>query len=741
MRGVPCAASCAVLAWTWLMTGQAAAQTAPVTDQQPSSPPATPDPQATPATPAASDDIVVTARRRAEGLINVPVAVSALSGSDLRRNNATDLTKIGELTPSVIVASYKSNSGGSIAVRGISSSANQFGFEQDVSVSIDGVQLSSGRLAGLGFFDLSQVEVLKGPQALLFGKNSPAGVISVQSAAPTDHFEARIAQTFEFVGDETITEGYVSGPVTDTLKARLALRYRNLQGWLYNDARAIANPFYTSAQPAGAALLPGAADRRVGDSDFLGRLSMIYEPTNNLTADLRVFGAHGDDQGNGSTVQNIGPCTGPNGRAYGVADPFDNCKADNHVSVGSIPAVISQNLARGTADGRNRGDLGAIFASLNVNWKLDWGNVTSTTGFSNITSDSNSNTDYTVYSALYTIEDTKDRAFSQEIRLLTDFSSPLNFMVGGYYQTTNDVSYTNAVFRDDLGYSAALNQYSSFQKVGILNGRTLSAFAQGILKFAGHFELAGGARFTNEHRTVDFRNYNGVNGPVGAFNTSSTVFATSTDKTPGVLAGRFSDNNVSPEATLTWHPQPNTTLYAAYRTGYKSGGFGVSSTLTTSTTISDIDFKPEKAHGGEIGAKGEFLSNRLRVTASAFIYDFTDLQVNSYDATLVRYQIDNAGAVRQRGFDLDVNYRVAPPLTLRGAVAYVHNRFSNYTGQCYGYTIPAAQALTAAAPPNCSFVLNSAGTRALAANGTPILQQVFDGRAPAEASVRPTRHP
>lgn len=733
MRTFMSAASIGALACGLLGASAASTQTAPE-----AVPPVAAPPKGEAKAPDASEDpsagdIVVTARRRAEGLMNVPVAVSALSGTDLSRNNATDLSKIGELTPSVIVANYKSNSGGSIAVRGISSSANQFGFEQDVSVSIDGVQLSNGRLSGLGFFDLAQVEVLKGPQALLFGKNSPAGVISVQSAEPTDRFEARIAQTYEFVGDEAITEGYVSGPITSTLKARVALRYRNLQGWLYNDARAIANPFYTAAQPAGAAILPGASDRRVGDSDVLGRISLLFEPTSNFTASLKVFGAHGDDQGNGSSVQNIGPCTGPNGRAYGFVDPFDNCRADNRVSVGSLPAAVSVTSPRGTRDGRSRGDLDAIFANLNLNWKLGWGSITSTTGFSNIKATSNSGIDYTVFDALYVIEDAKNRAFSQELRLLTDFNSRVNFMVGGYFQSTRDVSYNDALFRADLGYSPALNRYSGYEKVGTLKGQTLSAFAQGIWKFADGFELAGGARFTHERKTVDLRNIFGVNSAVGAFDTSKTIFATSTNKIPGLLAGEFTDNNVSPEATLTWHPRPNTTLYVAYKTGFKSGGFGVSSPLATSTTISDIDFKSEKARGGEIGAKGEFLNNRLRVTASAFLFDFTNLQVNSYDATAIRYQIDNAGAVRQRGIDFDLNYRPARGLTFRAAVAYVHNRFKDYVGQCYGYAIPAGQALTAAAPPNCSFVLNANGTRFLAANGTPILQQVFSGRAPARS--------
>jgi outer membrane receptor protein involved in Fe transport len=108
----------------------------------------------------ASADIIVTARKRSESLMSVPVVVSALTSAEIKRNNATDLSAIGALTPTVIVAPYGANGGSSIAIRGISSPANQSGFEQAVSVAIDGVQTSNGHVVQLGFFDLAQVETL-----------------------------------------------------------------------------------------------------------------------------------------------------------------------------------------------------------------------------------------------------------------------------------------------------------------------------------------------------------------------------------------------------------------------------------------------------------------------------------------------------------------------------------------------------------------------------------------------------
>jgi len=682
---------------------------------------------------SAGDDIIVTARRREEGLISVPVAVSALSANDLRRNNATDLTRIGELTPTVIIANYRSNSGGSIAIRGVSSSANQLGFEQAVSVALDGVQTSNGRIATLGFFDLQQVEVMKGPQTLFFGKNSPAGVIAVTTASPTDSFEAHIGGGYEFVANERYLEGYVSGPVAEGLKARLALKYRKMAGWLHNDAGSIADPFFTAAQPAAAAIIPAPEHDRVGDGDILGRFTLLFEPSSDFKLTFKAFASHGRDQGNGSTAQNIGPCSGAHPRAFGIPDPFGECNVDNHVSLGALSPVVTSTSPRGPKDGQPYGETDSVFLTLNGSWNLGWGNLSSTTGYSRVRADSASSLDYTVFSGLYKIDSAIAKSFSQEFRLLSEFDGPVNFMLGTYYQDSSDDLYDDFWALRNAVFNPATGRYSLAERNGFIKGHAYSAFGQLIWKVTPEVELAGGARYTNEHKRTSQANVYGRASPLGNFDTLAFVFPSSIDQTPGVLAGRFKDDNISPEVTLAWHPQPDATLYVAYKTGFKSGGFGISSALSRATTLGDIDFDSEKVKGFEAGAKGEFFNRRLRITSSLFAYDFSNLQVNSFDAVNVRYVINNAGGLRQRGADFEVKYRVLQALQLRAAVAYVHNRFHDYTGQCYAFPIPASAAQTTPAPPGCSFLLNASGGRALAANGTPILQQVFNGRAPARS--------
>lgn len=682
--------------------------------------------------PAEGSEIIVTARLRSEGLLEVPVAVSALSAEDINRYNAGDLTKIGEMTPTVIISNYRTIGGGSLSIRGISSPPTQVGYEQPVSVALDGVQTSSGRVATLGFFDLQQVEILKGPQALFFGKNSPAGVISVTSAGPTTDLSAGLRAAYEFVGDEVTTEGFVAGPLSETLGGRIAVKYRDMKGWLYNNAQPAANPFFPAALPAAEGRLPGPPDDRVGDYEVMGRATLEFRPTSNFTATAKAFALHGIDQGGGSYSQNIGPCSDGRPRSFAVPDPFGDCRSDNQTSFSNIVPAIANRIPQLDGDNRSRGRQRAFTSSLNM--KLDLGaiSLTSITGTLYNRYRSISGLTHTVDNALTTFEDTSYRSFSQEIRAQSDFDGPINFLAGLYFQDSKDQLYNHTNFRADISYNPATNQLVTYVKEANLKGRAYSAFGQLLWDITDQLELSAGARWTSERKTTFNRNIYGVNTALGRFDTLNTVFASSIDKAPGVLAGRFKDENISPEVTLSYRPVPNSTIYVAYKTGFKSGGFGITSPIQTSTTLSDIDFTSETVKGFEVGAKGELL-DRLTVQATAFAFDFKDLQVTTYDAAAIRFQINNAGMVRQRGFEIEADLEATSGLRLRGALAYVHNRFRDYTGQCYGYTIPVSQALTASSPPGCSFVLNADGSRARTAAGGAILQQAFDGRAPARS--------
>lgn len=665
-------------------------------------------------------DIVVTARQRGESLMGVPVVVSAISAAKIEKTNAMNLEAIGTLTPTIIVANYKFNGGGSIAIRGVSSPANQLGFEQAVSVAVDGIQSSNGQIAQLGFFDVQQVEVLKGPQALFFGKNNTAGVISVTTAGPTDHFEARIKTGYEFVAHEYTAEGYASGPLTDTLGARIAIRYRDMEGWQHNTASAIANPFYVPATgaPSSVGLITGRNNNRLGERELIGRATLKYQPSSAFTAVLRATINHGTDDNAGAGSQNIGPCSDGKPRVFGVIDPFGDCKADDRVTVGNIPAAIAATFPRKiNADGSPSGELNAATFSLSLDGKFGDFNIASRTGFNRLRYVVFTGGDQTTYSQFSVYEDQSQRDISQEVRVSSDFEGKLNLVAGGFYQDTKRYVFHDVIL-NDRNYNATANRYDSFNSETFNPGHTLSFFGQAIFKIVPELELAGGARWTKE--TKSYRKYNLYG--IGSFDTSATAFLGSDQV--GVLKGQFRDTNLSPEVTLTWRPDGDHTVFAAYRSGFKSGGFGLTNPLQRTTTISGNDFDSETARGIEVGARGLFFNRRLSVSAAVFGYDFSNLQVNTYDPVLVAYSINNAGKLKQRGAELEASLRVARDFSFHGAVSYVDNKFHNYIGQCYSYTFPTGTTrATAVAPPNCSFINATALT----------LQQNYEGRAPARS--------
>ncbi|WP_233253884.1 TonB-dependent receptor plug domain-containing protein [Novosphingobium sp. GV055] len=270
----------------------ATAQTAPrmaitgpgVISDDASSPPAVQQPNA--------GDIVVTARRRDERLLDTPVAITAVGGARLARYEVTTVSDLASQVPSLLAGKAASGSSASIFLRGVGSTALSAAFDQSVSFVIDGLAMSRGREISLPQFDVQQVEVLKGPQALYFGKNTTGGLISIRTNGPSDRLEAGIKGGYEFEARQKYVEGYVSGPLSDSLKVRVAARYSDSDGAFTNTAA----DTYTAYIPG--QVRTRTSDRRGGAETFGVRGTAIWEPAPNLKFELK---------GGYSSVQDGGP--------------------------------------------------------------------------------------------------------------------------------------------------------------------------------------------------------------------------------------------------------------------------------------------------------------------------------------------------------------------------------------------------------------------------------------------------
>lgn len=618
------------------------------------------------------EEIIVTARKKAESLMDVPVAVSTISASTLESAAANDLTAIATLSPQLVVSRADSGSMAAFSLRGIGSPPYDAGLEQSVSVSIDGLQTSRGSVLFQGFFDLAQVEVLKGPQALFFGKNASAGVISLTSANPTNKFEAMLRAGYEIEAKERLVEGYISGPLTDTLKARLALRGSKMDGWMTNYAPAAPNLF-DPAHPIPAS----PEDQNI--RDLSGRFTLVYEPTSDFNATLKVLAGKYKDNGPKGTSEPY--CFAPVTQLHtlGVPDPLLTCALDRVNSHGNVNPAYGNNWADFNG-GRAYTDADSIMTSLAMNYDFGELSLSSVTGYSGWSVKQLDTLDVTSLRQLIFTNGEHGHTLSQELRLSSDYDAPVNFSLGAYVESGKRSILSRGLVLPEA-QDPVTGRYDTFDDRGNLKSETYSAFGQVRWDITPELELAGGVRYTREKKesvqgnvylSPDARTYSGFYVyfpllPMG-----------------NILSGKFADSNWSPEATLTYKPSSTSMVYVAYKTGFKSGGFSNPGNLTIEKNIDVLRLKSERAKGGEIGTKLSLLDRTVLFQATAYLYDFNDLQVSAFNAATTSFVIRNAASVRVKGVEASLSYRPIDGLTLRTDAAYNKAAYRSFpVGPCY----------------------------------------------------------
>lgn len=624
-----------------------------------------------------TSDIVVTARKRAERLFDVPVAVSALGSQDLERYASSSMSKVAETTPGLnIGARTAGGAGAGISIRGVGTDGSNVGIPQSVSISIDGVQTSRGRALWGSYFDLQQVEVMKGPQALFFGKNSPAGVVALTSKGPTETLEASLGVGYEFNADEVIADAAISGPIAPGLGARVAVRVRDMKGYVYNDARQI-----STGMAAPYNVLPGA-DPRSGEREYAGRLTLAFDDGGPFSATFKLTGNHYKDDGAVYPLELI-YCGGNFPQSFNTLllgtphnEPVGDCKANWRTASSDPAKAILSGYKHGLVDGGQQySDVKTIVTSLSMNYDITENiSITSTTGYYDLNSRVLMNNDWTSFATIAFTEAEKSWQFSQELRLQSDFDTPFNFMVGGYFERSN-VHFDGSGILDQLPADPVTGKYQTIDKLAVERGKAYSVFAQATYDLTPELELSGGARYTHETKRGYLAN---------TFSNASVAFVPVFFPVKTVPAFNES-NNVSPEVTLTYRPNPGLMVYGAFKTGYKAGGLNLSQVVTAGLTSDAASFNKETAVGFEGGIRAKLLDNRATVQLTVYRYKYEDLQVSAYVPQLQTYVVSNAAASRNYGVEFEGSYRVNDLLTLRTSAAYNHSRFLDFpNAACYG---------------------------------------------------------
>lgn len=623
-------------------------------------------------------DIIVTARLRAERLQDVPVVATTLDSAELAKYNSSSINQIATRTPGLIVSDSTNPVGGAINIRGIGAPTAGPFVDQAVSINIDGVQVSQAVILRLGLFDLDRVEVLKGPQTLFFGKNSPSGIISIISAGPSDHLEAKLRAGYETEAQNKYVEAMISTPLTSTLGARFDGYFGDQRGWFVNRAQSL--PLTTLPNGTTAAANIPNARHSSNTRTYFGRGTLAYKSeTGLMDATLKI--AYGKQTSpNGITANGqLGDC--PTGNYQGATNAgrvFTECKLDRYYGEGRISprlAAISSTFGDGSLYSHNSQFLTSLTVDIQPSEQIK---ATSVTGYVDIKSNARQNYSFDGGSYIVGSSFTRIKQFSQELRALTSFDFPLNFMVGGYYQhlkignrqevgfdTPISGRFTGGAFTGPIIYADAdIHQRTN----------AYSVYGQGILDITPELQLTVGGRYSHERKALDF--------------TKLPNSASATTSSFAITPDTVSFDNFSPDITLRYKALPNLTLYAAYREGFLSGGFDPQPTIAAlgATSRNNIDYRPESTRGGEVGAKGSLFNKQLIFDVAAFYYKYTDLQLSAFDPNTLGFRLTNAGTAISKGAEASLQFRPAalPGISARAGIAYTPAKYGSFpNAPCY----------------------------------------------------------
>ncbi|RYH14379.1 MAG: hypothetical protein EON57_00585, partial [Alphaproteobacteria bacterium] len=398
----------------------------------------------------APGDIIVTARKRQESILEVPVVANVLTQDTISQNQVISLQDITQFTPGFVLGQSVLENGAQVSIRGIGTTSLDPGIDQSVSLNIDGMQFTQGSAYSVGLFDMAQVEVLKGPQALFFGKNSPGGVVSIRTADPGNELEVMGSVAYEVKARTMRTEAVLSGPVTNSLGLRLAGAYQTTDGYFRNNA--VANTALGAQQPRS----------RLGEGQGLFlRGTAVFDAGGPFTARLKVNYANEYTEGGGPFQYKS--C--PEGTSHylpsiGIAlptffSPQEDCQVDRDTAVIYLDPAAYGGVSN---SGKLYSRVKQFFTTLEMNYDLSAGvTATSVTGYYNLKNRSlTAGTLLQTYSPFGADKRYDRKDFTQELRVSSDFDTPLNFLAGAFYQKGDVFDLGRLAGNTALGFPTSL---------------------------------------------------------------------------------------------------------------------------------------------------------------------------------------------------------------------------------------------------------------------------------------------
>jgi outer membrane receptor protein involved in Fe transport len=596
-------------------------------------------------------EVIVTAQKRAEDLQDVPVSVQVIDSQELAQQNLNSLEALGQTVPSVHVNA--TGSGGQIFIRGIGSGTNQT-FDQSVGMFIDDIYHGRARMTGATFLDLNHVEILKGPQSTYFGNNAIAGAFNIVTRKPDDRFGGYARALYGKDG-QYAAEGAVNVPLGDTLAVRLAGMFNGIGGWQKN-------PYAGHDQPE--------------DDDRAGRITLLFEPGDDLDATLKIEGSSNKDR-NGSQISNCPPPA-----------PFLSAGFCIAAMTLGIPTRIESNE---NTTGPGQGvDLSTFENVLTINYRVRGNTVTSVTGFYNYHSNQNIDADGTPSTLLNLRIAEKYHQLSQEFRIVSPADRTIEYLAGVYYQTDQlrgeptDLSYY--FLTPTIAAKPALAGLLPYLPLGAggINAQdehSYAAFGSASWNVTDRLKMSVGLRGSWDDKHLTFTNFYGTAAqafgdivplPANLQPLGAAVLGAQTSGT-----GSRSDSDWLPSARIQYKLNPAAMVYVSYAKGFKAG---VPSAGTTNG-VAAPPIRPERVNAYEVGLKSKWFDNRLLLNLDVFRSDYTDQQVQSAIFTPLGvpiFETTNAGASRSQGVEFEGEWALATSFRLAANVTYLDSYYVRY---------------------------------------------------------------
>lgn len=569
-------------------------------------------------------DIIVTAQHRSENLQRTPMSIAALGGDSLTRQNITIPAQITQLVPAFrannVVGPYAN-----FTIRGIGTFASTPFGEPAVVTNVEGVPIAFITSAHGLLYDLQRVEILKGPQGTLYGRNASAGVINLIANKPGNDFGGNLGVS---IGNYNarVVQGAVDIPISDTLKTRTAFLISNHDGY-YKD---------------------GTDD----EDNRSGRFTLQYKPSSNVTASIVADYSHDGGKGNGSTLISSETATGQPSTFIGGA------RSGTFLQI----PVIQNMFLKDQVPVRNPANLFQDNTFWGVTGTLDWHTDIGTLTL--IGAHRAARIDY--FSDFPTFYYGDKGAFHQnsiEARFGGDIARKLKWIVGTFYLT-------------GAGHDQEINEQSLALSSSDINitTRTFAVFAQGTYSLTDRLRLTGGVRYTIDHKTSDSPRYTANNFPFATFPFSEGFPPVDLGTKVLTLAAAHTWRAVTYKGGVEYDVAPDSLLYANIDRGYKAGVF-----FFASPTVNTAN--PEYVTSYTIGSKNRFFDRKLQVNLEGFMLDYTNQQLNyrSFVPGVGNTTVTaNIGRSKIYGAEVDLRYIATPTTTLNLIAQYEHARYTSF---------------------------------------------------------------